>query len=298
MPAAGELACLASALLWASAVVVFRTAIARHGAGVVNTLKGVLATAALAATVAGLGSWSDLGTGRPADLMFLALSGLAGITIGDTALFAAVTRIGVHRSMLLQTTAPLFTAAIAAFLGERLSSQQIIGSLVVLVGVAAVVRPQGQAPPVRASMAAVGLGLFLGTISALGQGSGVVLAKEGLARIPVLHATLVRLAAASAGLLLVTAARGNLPELARALGRRATVARVVPATFVGTYVAMFLLMLGVRLAPASVAAVLLATTPVFTLVLESWVEKRTPTLSEVLGTTLTVAGVALLTTAR
>jgi drug/metabolite transporter (DMT)-like permease len=73
--------------------------------------------------------------------------------------------------------------------------------------------------------------------------------------------------------------------------------RVLPATLFGTYLAMLLMMAGIALAPATVAAVLLATTPVFSLLLESWVERRLPTATGILGTLLAIAGVAILTRA-
>ena len=72
------------------------------------------------------------------------------------------------------------------------------------------------------------------------------------------------------------------------------VARVLVATFLGAYVALYLMMAGVDLAPASVAAVLLSTGPVFSLVLESVLERRPPSMRGVAGTLLAVSGVAIL----
>jgi drug/metabolite transporter (DMT)-like permease len=54
------------------------------------------------------------------------------------------------------------------------------------------------------------------------------------------------------------------------------------------------MMAGVALAPAPVAAVLLGTSPVFSLFLEAVVEKRPVTARGLLGTLLAVAGVGVL----
>ena len=110
-----------------------------------------------------------------------------------------------------------------------------------------------------------------------------------------LPASFVRLATAAAGLLLVgffdgTVARSR--ELARA---PSSVARVVPAAVLGSYAGIFLMMYGVGNAPASVAAVLLSTTPVFSLFLDAARGRERLGLRPVLGTALAIAGVAVLT---
>ncbi len=122
-----------------------------------------------------------------------------------------------------------------------------------------------------------------------------MLAKVGMQELQVLPASFLRLAAAAVGLLLVglLSARGA-PRPRRPVESR-TVGRVLVATLLGTYLALFLMMAGVALAPASIAAVLLSTSPVFSLVLEAIVDHRPPTLRGVVGTLMAVAGVAILT---
>ena len=60
-------------------------------------------------------------------------------------------------------------------------------------------------------------------------------------------------------------------------------------------VALILMMIGVSLAPASIAAVLLSTSPIFSLFLEAIVDKRRITGRALAGTLLAVGGVAVLT---
>jgi drug/metabolite transporter (DMT)-like permease len=296
MTALGELSCLAAALLWAVAVATFRSAIAEHGAPTINLIKCLLATVLLALTTVALGAWHSFALAPARDLVMLTASGLVGLTLGDTALFAAVTRIGVHRSLLMQTTAPLFAALLALATGEHLGPAQMAAGAVVLAGVALVIgRP---AHPLEALDPRVrNVGLLLGLLAAFGQGAGVVLAKQGLDLLPVLPATLVRLGAASAGLLLVAAVNDRWRSAVAAASSTRTLRRVIPASVVGTYVAMLLMMVGVALAPASIAALLLATSPVFTLIIEAWQYRRMPGPSAVVGTLLAVAGVAWLTAA-
>jgi drug/metabolite transporter (DMT)-like permease len=168
--------------------------------------------------------------------------------------------------------------------------------MVVLAGVITVVGPGTRTRNGGARSVATGLAFAL--LAAFGQGAGVVLAKAGLAAAPVLPATLVRLVAGATGLALMAGFGGRLRALAMAARDRRTVTRLVPAAVIGTYLALLLMTAGIAYAPATIAAVLLATTPVFGLVVEAVVDHRRPTLPAVLGTVIAVAGVAILVNAQ
>jgi drug/metabolite transporter (DMT)-like permease len=301
---AGVSACLAAAFLWAVAVTLFRRPVERYGARTVNLAKCLLATLLQGLTVWAAGQGSALLTASAGSLALVAASGVVGLTLGDTALFAAVRRIGVHRTLLLQTLSPVF-AALIAFLwrGERITAGQAGGALLILAGVALVVAPRrplgtpGTATlgeGARAAATAAVPGLAFALLAALGQGGGVVLAKSGMEEIGFLPASFLRLAAAALGLLLIGIFSEDLKRLGPFLRDRDMLARALPATLLGTYLALFLMMAGVALAPASVAAVLLATSPVFSLFLEAALERRAPDLRGLAGTLLAVAGVAVL----
>jgi len=288
----GEAACLGAALLWAVSVQIFALPIARFGARSVNLFKCTFATVLLGLTLLVTGGWGALGGVSGVDLALVALSGLVGLTLGDTALFAAVHHIGVHRSLLLQTTAPVFAVALAWPLGERLSQGQILGSLVILAGVVVVLSGDSSTDGDRAPLS--GAGVAIGLLAAFGQGAGVVIAKVGMESVPVLPATFVRLGAGAIGLVVIALATNGLARATQAFRDRGTLPRLVTASFFGTYLAMLLMMAGVAWAPASVAAVLLATPPIFSLVVESVVERRRPSARGLIGTMIAVGGVAWL----
>jgi drug/metabolite transporter (DMT)-like permease len=290
---AGQAACLAAALLWAVAVTLFRRPIEVHGARTINTGKCLLAAVLQGLTVLLLGQAGALTAAPLRSTALIVLSGLIGLVLGDTALFGAVARIGVHRTLLLQTLAPVFAAVVAlAWQGEVLTDRQMAGTVLVLAGIALVVAPQRGAGRVNSGLAA---GFTLAVIAAFGQGAGVVLAKEGMQEYPYIAASFLRLAAAAAGLFLLEALMGRSGRLVHLARDGAAMIRSVPATLLGTYLALFLMMAGIALAPASaVATVLLGTSPVFSLFLEAAVEKKRITARGAIGTLLAVAGVGVL----
>jgi drug/metabolite transporter (DMT)-like permease len=293
----GQVACLGAALLWAIALTTFRRPIEIYGARRINLAKCSLAAVFQGVTILLLGQAGVLWNAPAKSLAFIVASGLVGLVLGDTALFGATARIGVHRTLLLQTLAPVFTAIVAAtWQSERPTLTQAIGGVVILAGVALVVAPERRNRPLFPAVddPGIGAGIALGVLAAAGQGVGIVLAKVGMQEVAVLPASFLRLAVAAAGLAVIgffSAPRVTAPD---SLPDSRTFARVLIATLLGAYVALFLMMAGVDLAPASVAAVLLSTGPVFSLVLEAVIERRLPTIRGVLGTLLAIIGVAVL----
>ena len=292
----GPAACLGAAALWAGSLTLFRRPIVLFGARRINAAKCTIAALLQGLTVLALGQGPALLAAPRGSLGLIATSGLIGLFLGDTALFSAASRLGVHRALLLQTLSPVFAAVVAAaWLGERPTAVEVAGSAVILAGIALVVAPPRRDVTAPASGSPWSpAGIALGVLAALGQGSGLVLAKAGMEHLPVVAASFLRLAAAAAGLSLAAAAAPRRPAVEVPEGFARVAGRVLAATLLGTYVALFLSMAGIALAPASVAAVLLATSPVFVLVLEAAVLGRTPPLRAWVGTAAALAGVALL----
>ncbi len=296
----GQMACLGAAMVWAGSLTLFRGPIAVHGAAPVNLLKCSVATVLLGATAASLGGLSELANATTSGLVFLAASGFVGLSLGDTALFAAIHRLGVHRTLLLQTLAPIFTAAVALlWKGVTPTGLQSAAAGVILLGIVVVVAPgkaeTPDAPEARGQkLSPLAVGVLFAVLAALGQGVGIVLAKEGMTEVSVVPAAFFRLGTAALGLMVLGLFGGGLTRTLEMLAHPPSLKRVLPATFLGSYLAMMLMMAGIAFAPAAIAAVLLGTTPIFSLVVESLERRRLPELRGVLGTAIAVAGVAAL----
>lgn len=290
-PLIGEAACLGATLCWAVAVSLFRRPIVEHGPWAVNLAKILIAAVLLGVTTIAVGQGGVLIHGPRRGLALVALSGVVGLTLGDTALFAAVRRVGVHQPLLLQTLAPVFAALLAiGFYGERLRPTDVIGAVVILAGVALVVAPKKAERTRRFDL----LGLALGVLAAFGQGAGVVVAKAGMDEVPIVASTVVRLVGAAVGMVVVMYFWGELGAAARTLTAVRTLRQVLLPTIIGTYLALILMMAGIALAPATVAAVLMSTTPIFSLFVDARFEGTPITLRGLGGTVLAVIGVGVL----
>lgn len=300
-PLWGEAACLAAAACWALAVAWFRDPIARHGAWAVNLGKNLIGAVLLGLTTLALGQMAGLAEAPVEAMIWVAASGVLGLTVGDTALFAAVARLGPHRSLLFQTLGPVFAAILAALIfGERQGPGRLAGSALVLCGVALVVwrpRSERRRDPLQPGESWPAAGIAFAVLAAFGMGSGIVLAKGGMMEMPFVAASFVRMVAAVAGLVVVMAALRRLGSAGALLGHRSELTRLAGPALLGTYVAFLLMMAGIAFAPASVAAVLLATPPVFSLFIDAVVFGAPITWRGVAGTLLSVVGVSVLTLA-
>lgn len=161
-----------TAILWAVSAVSAGRSTRLLGAGTANLARLTLATVLLAL-------WAHLfGQGfTGAALPWLFLSGIVGFGLGDLALYGAYYRLGPRLGVLLCLclAAPLGAVMEWAWLGTRLTLYEIFWSATILVGVFAALAPDRQTITGTRTW---GIGVALGAIAALGQGSGAVLTRK------------------------------------------------------------------------------------------------------------------------
>ena len=311
---AGLAAAGSAAVLWAAATMLYGRAGQRVGPATLNLVKGVVSCGFFAVTILLLGRpligpLRQHGTGA----LMLAVSGVIGISLGDTALFAAIAWLGPQRALLLTLLAVPATALGGfVFLGESLPPLALLGMAVTLAGVAWVVaerttgptpEPAGDvvvpaAPPPRDPK--IVAGVAAGVVAAMATAGGQLVNRafvRGGAFDP-LWAAAWRLAAAVAALAIV------LPLLKR-LGRRPRVRRtpgpfwrfLLPATLMGTFGGIWLQQIAVTRAEVGLALTLLSTSPVWILPMAALTGERV-TPRAIVGSLVSIGGVALLVLSR
>ncbi len=143
----GELAALGTSLMFACSAAFFGVASRQIGSLALNRLRLVLAVVWL--LLAHLLLRTPLPLHAAADrLMWLSISGILGLVIGDLFLFQAYIWIGPRLSMLMMALSPAI-AALAAWLitGETLHRLQILGIGLTLAGIVWVVAERRVDPP-------------------------------------------------------------------------------------------------------------------------------------------------------
>lgn len=289
----GQLAALSAALFWALATLLYNRSSLHLSAAQLNLVKGVVACPLLIAALVVFGLGFELDIASPA-LWLLLLSGVIGITIGDTCYFSALRRLGPSHTILLEYLAPPFAAILAwFFLHERLSLLEIIAGFTVIAGVIFVLSEKRlQSTATRISRP----GLAFGVGAAWCQAVGLVMAFHALQafEINALQAALVRLGGGT--LALTIALLVFAPKLLLSTKQALAKTRLLPlfvAIFLGTFMAIGLQQLAIAYVTPGIAQTLLATAPLFMLVI-GFIQGKAVSMRALVGTSLALVGIGLL----
>lgn len=283
----GELSALAGALSWALATLIF-SQFSHHLSALQMTLtKGVVALLLMATTLLVLST--PMGSWMPWPLTLLALSGLIGIAIGDSAYFAALRRIGPNKTLLLESLAPPLAGILAlCLLNEPLGWQSWLGVVITTFGVSWVVMKPD--PGVAYNWQGVAFGL----LASLCQATGVVISHYALviSQLSPLWGATLRLGSGTLAIALWLSLRqpSSLYMLPAQLRQQKSLHSLLLGIFVGTYLALWLQQTALQLANPAVAQTLLATSPLFLLPLPLWRGERL-TWRLAVGTVLSLLGI-------
>jgi drug/metabolite transporter (DMT)-like permease len=290
----GEAMALGSAAAWAVGVILARQLGAHLPPLALNLLKNGLVLVVLA-PVAWLlygGDWPVL----PArDIAIVLASGVIGIALADTLYFRALNELGAGRMGIIGNLySPLVLLLGFVFLDERLGGAQWLGFALVAMGVLLVSRPPGEW---RTHPQHTARGVLLGLLAIALMAVAIVMVKRTLETQPLLWVTLLRLAGAVAGLLLVAA----LPAMRRRMRFVAADVpwhRLVLAAVIGQGLSMVLWLGGYKYTSASVAAILNECASVFLVVLAAlWLREPLGRRAFV-GVLLTFSGIACMLLGR
>ena len=173
-----ELAALGAATCWALTGLISAGPAGHLGAPAFNRVRQVFVTGLLGLYVIATGAWRDLDAASIGPLL---LSGLIGIFIGDTLLFATLNRLGPRRSGILFA----LNAPIAALLGwlvldEALSASAVAGIGLTAAGVFLAIlfgKRRAQMHEWEKIKGPLWIGVLLGLGAATGQAIGSIIAR-------------------------------------------------------------------------------------------------------------------------
>ena len=292
----GELAAVATSVCWSATATFFTFASRKVGALVVNRVRLLLASALLLLT-------HTLLLGRPLPLeaepsrwLWLGLSGIIGLTIGDAFLFQAYVWNGPRLSMLIMSSVPVMSALLAwAALGQQLLLVHWLGIAITVAGIAWVVLGR-QAGPSAAPRPHYLRGVLLGFGAAAGQAVGLVLARQGLAGdFPALSGNVIRMVSAAAVIWLVALVQRQAGLTFRRLASdRSAWAPMLGGSVFGPYIGVWLSLVAIQLTDIGIASALMALPPVFLLPVDAFVFREKVGWQAVAGTAVAIGGAIVL----
>ncbi len=226
---------------------------------------------------------------------WLLLSGVIGLALGDAFLFQAYLSIGPRLAMLLLSLSTIFATLEAwVFFRENLRFAQILGIALTLAGILWVLLEQGS--PALQKIRPAPLGILFGVLAAVGQATGLVLSKQGMAGdFSPIRANVIRMLAAVIALLVLMFLQR---ETARTVQSLRANPRAIPllavAALIGPVFGVSLSLLAVQNTAVGIASVLTSLAPIFMLPIAHFLFKEHLGWQAVAGTLLAMAGVAIL----
>ncbi len=288
----GEFAALAVAIFWTITALAFESASRKVGSLTVNILRLTMAMVFLS-----IYTWIARGQILPVDAtgfnwLWLGLSGIVGLVMGDYFLFRSYSLIGSRFAMLIMTLAPPMAAIFGYFiLGESLNILQMAGMVIVILGISLAIfnRPvKGE----RLSIKLAPAGLLFAFIGALGQGLGIVLSKYGMKGFDVFASTQIRIIAGIVGFVIIITLLRRWGNVGAAIRNPPAMKALVLGAFFGPFLGISFSLLAVKFTQAGIASTIMAIVPILILAPSAWIYKEKITAVEIAGAVLSVAGVA------
>ena len=285
----------AQATLWAATSIVLRSLSTQLDAFLVNGLRAVFGLMILAPLIVVTGGLADLHLLTLSRLAWLAGAVLMGGVLGDALYVFSLKALGVGRAFPISNSFPLYTMVLSAlFLGTRITWAMALGGGLVLFGVYLVARPRGRSlqaeTPLEASRLAKGVAMAFAA-ALLWSGTSVAMAVGLQGGINAPLATGVRVPVMVLACTLAAAKRGTFVQL-RAVKPRTWLLLAISG-FVGWGLAATLYSAAIQRLGPSQTAIIGSTSPLFAVPLSLVFLHERPTRYTLLGTFLSIVGIAL-----
>jgi len=289
----GELVAILSALLWAIASVLLAMGARRLHVVPLNLVRCVVSTTFFWVLLPFYGGLEAVAAIPPSAWLWLVVSVLGLLVVGDTLYFRAMDQAGVSWAMPVASINPLWAVLLAALLvDEPLTWSLLLGALLVIAGVTLISRKtRGQLQEDEIDRRKRRSGLLLALLVSLLWAAGQVALKPATAGIHSVVANSVRQPLGMSMLLILTLVRGQWRELKR-VDRRSWLVILV-ASLIGTGFGTLLFIMSIQMVGAGRTAVLTSTAPLMAIPFSMlWLRER-PTRWTLAGTVLTTMGIVL-----
>jgi drug/metabolite transporter (DMT)-like permease len=241
------------------------------------------------------GQWRTL---DGASLGLLALSGLIGIFIGDTALFACMNRLGPRRCGVLFASHAIFSTLLAwLFLGETLWGWTLVGGSLLVSGVMVAIvwgRRESETHAWENTQGSLLTGVLLGLLAAVCQSVATLMIKPLMASgVDAVAASAVRTSASFLAHLLLLWAGAQVAQVQNPLNAK-TLFNTWASAAVAMALGMTLILQALKTGQVNLVGIFSSLTPILLLPLLWAVYRRSPAWGAWGGAVMAVLGSAMI----
>ena len=282
----GIIAALGSAASWAFATVVFDRLGKLIPAAGMTFFKGLFSLVLMLILIICTGGFDSLSLH---DFLFLALSGIIGISIGDTLFFRSLQDLGAKVQVLYFMLGQIVTMLLSfLLLGEVLSIEGYIGATILLCGIIIVTIGKQEDHPNKVR------GILGGFASILCFSISSIMVKVSIADVGVPTATFWRMFFSTVSIMFIGFTSKRFVTWYTPFKQVKTLLLFLMNVLVITYGGFLLSMLAIKHITVSLASVLSTTEPVFVLILAFLINKERVTKREIAGAVITISGLLII----
>lgn len=289
----GEFAALLTAIFWTFTALAFTAAGKRVGSLAVNFWRLIVGGILLALFLFIRDGLVFDSTIDAHSMLWLALSGITGIFLGDLFLFKAFTITGPRVALLIMSLSPPMAALFAwLFLDDIISWKGVLGMCITMSGIVLVILK-------RKTNEKVGLrysprGVFYAFLGAIGQAAGIVMSKEGMPDgTNAFAATQIRVIAGLAGFLLLITVIRRWKSVYCALKDVKAMGTLSVGAFFGPFLGISFSLIAVSYTNPGIVQTITSVNPVLIIPFSIWLFREKVSYKEVIGACIAVAGVAM-----
>lgn len=284
----GKILAFTCAILWASAVILFKKSENEFGAFGLNLFKTIIATILFFPLLWLLDiSFFPEGVAFK-EYLILVISGTIGIALADSLFFKALRLLGAGLTAIVDCLySPVVLILSFVFLYEAISLKEIAGGLLVIAAVLIAtlkIEVEGRSPR------EILFGIFMGASAMVTMGISIILMKPILDKNSIFWVTQVRLVAGSIALLIYLYFRKDRNHIISTLVNIKNWKFAFPGAILGNFLAMTLWIAAFKLTSVSSAAILNQTNTVFIVIFASLILKESFTLRRFAAMILGVGG--------
>ncbi len=288
----GEIFALCCALVWAMAVILLKRSGEKTGPFALNLFRVSFSMPLLVITLL-IVRGTLYFPAPPTHYLILIASGIIGIAAADTLFHMSLNRIGASLTAIVESFYPLITAGLAlVIINERLQLIDLFGMAMVMSGILFSSRMDPMAGRTRRELLQ-GFAFGLGHITLLSI--GIVMIKPVLRDAPVLWATSVRQLAALVVLHAYAFCSPKRRLYWRSLRPSKSWKFLVPAAFLGSYLALLLWIASMKYTLVGISAILTQSTMIFILIFAAIFLNEPLTRRKIISALLAFGGVILVT---
>lgn len=307
IPSPGILFALITTLCWAIGIFPFTQAARRLGVNSLNHFRLVLAafSIGLIALLKGGETFFTLFSPLYSDAwLWVSLSGIIGLAIGDYFTFAMFSIMGPRIGSVLTTLAPAAALISGALLvDEQISMIGILGIFITIAGVNFISLAKSERSKIpNLGHGTITWGITAGILASICQGVGLVFARKGLLaqrlvqELDPLHASFIRLSSAAISLTLFALLTGKFASLLRPIitNRNGGIRYALAGTLFGPVLGVSIALYAIALIDPSVAQTIFSLVPAVAFIISAIVYKEKLTLVSILGLIVAILGVVVL----